>query len=126
MKLRSLLTRLKSVTRLLGIIGLLSSSSLLAKDIKQKPNFVILLADDVSRDSIGCYGSPNPHTTPYIDKLAQNGIKFSNMFLSEAMCAPARAELYTGLMPQRNGTYRNHKASNPDVKSVVHYLGALG
>ena len=97
-----------------------------AKDLPEKPNFVIVLADDISADSFGCFGSPNPHTTPHIDKLAASGIRFKNMFVSEAMCAPARAELYTGLMPQRNGTFRNHKASNPDIKSMVHYLNDLG
>jgi uncharacterized sulfatase len=97
-----------------------------AKDLPDQPNFVIVLADDISADSFGCFGSPNPHTTPHIDKLAASGIRFKNMFVSEAMCAPARAELYTGLMPQRNGTFRNHKASNPDIKSMVHYLNDLG
>ena len=97
-----------------------------AKDLPEKPNFVIVLADDISADSFGCFGSPNPHTTPHIDKLAASGIRFKNMFVSEAMCAPARAELYTGLMPQRNGTFRNHKSSNPDIKSMVHYLNDLG
>jgi len=97
-----------------------------AKEHPEKPNFVIVLADDISADSFGCFGSPNPHTTPHIDKLAASGIRFKNMFVSEAMCAPARAELYTGLMPQRNGTFRNHKASNPDTKSMVHYLNDLG
>ena len=126
MESRTMRTKLIHSIRFLVIIAWCFSTSLVAKDLTQKPNFVILLADDVSTDSIGCYGSPNPHTTPHIDKLAQNGIKFTNMFLSEAMCAPARAELYTGLMPQRNGTYRNHKASNPNIKSVVHYLGDLG
>jgi uncharacterized sulfatase len=109
---------------LLLISTLIAFVSLARAD--QKPNFVILLADDISADSIGCYGSKNPHTTPHIDKLASSGIRFENMFVSEAMCAPARAELYTGLMPQRNGTFRNHKASNPDTKSVVHYLSDLG
>ena len=97
-----------------------------AKEHPEKPNFVIVLADDISADSFGCFGSPNPYTTPHIDKLAASGIRFKNMFVSEAMCAPARAELYTGLMPQRNGTFRNHKASNPDIKSMVHYLNDLG
>jgi len=111
---------------LIALLALATGSSLHAESQAQKPNFVILLADDISSDSIGCYGSKNPHTTPHIDKLAESGIRFENMFVSEAMCAPARAELYTGLMPQRNGTFRNHKASNPDTKSIVHYLGDLG
>lgn len=114
------------IVGLFGVVALAGGYSLYAEDRPQKPNFVILLADDISADSIGCYGSPNPHTTPHIDKLAQSGIRFENMFVSEAMCAPARAELYTGLMPQNNGTFRNHKSSNPTIKSVVHYLNDLG
>ena len=108
-----------------GII-LTAANSLYAREQLPKPNFVILLADDISSDSIGCYGSKNPHTTPHIDKLAASGIRFENMFVSEAICAPARAELYTGLMPQRNGTFRNHQSSNPNIKSMVHYLNDLG
>ena len=111
---------------LIALLALTAGSSLHAESQAQKPNFVILLADDISSDSIGCYGSKNPHTTPHIDKLAASGIRFENMFVSEAICAPARAELYTGLMPQRNGTFRNHQSSNPNIKSVVHYLNDLG
>ena len=59
-----------------------------AKEHPEKPNFVIVLADDISADSFGCFGSPNPYTTPHIDKLAASGIRFKNMFVSEAMCAP--------------------------------------
>lgn len=75
-------------------------------------NYLILLADDISASTLGCYGALNPHTSPNIDKLADEGVRFTNMFVSEAMCAPARAELYTGLQPQRNGCYRNHQATN--------------
>ena len=124
--MRFFLATVIQIGSLFGLMALAGGNSLYAKDRPQKPNFVILLADDISADSIGCYGSPNSHTTPHIDKLAKSGIRFENMFVSEAMCAPARAELYTGLMPQRNGTFRNHKASNPDTKSVVHYLNDLG
>jgi uncharacterized sulfatase len=112
-----------AVLLFLSLLFTFHSSIAQAKD---QPNFVIVLADDISADSFGCFGSPNPHTSPHIDKLAASGIRFKNMFVSEAMCSPARAELYTGLMPQRNGTFRNHKASSPDIKSMVHYLNDLG
>jgi len=124
--MRFLSTTILKTSALLGLMALAGANVLHAEERPQQPNFVILLADDISSDSFGCYGSPNPNTTPNIDKLAKSGIRFENMFVSQAVCAPARAELYTGLMPQRNGTFRNHKASNPDVKSVVHYLGDLG
>ena len=97
-----------------------------AQDISQQPNFLIILGDDISAHDLGCYGSPNPNTSPNIDKLAKEGIRFTNMFVSEAMCAPTRAELYTGLQPQRNGCYRNHMATNEGTLSVVQYLEKLG
>ena len=93
---------------------------------KSPLNYVILLADDISSDSIGCYSSANPHTTPNIDKLASEGIRFTNMFVSEAVCGPARAELYTGLQPHRNGVYRNHMTTKEGTKSIVHHLKDLG
>lgn len=90
------------------------------------PNFLILLADDVSARSLGCYGSPNRGTTPHIDRLAKESVVFDQMFVSEAICAPARAELYTGLFPVRNGCSRNHAATRRGTKSVAHYLKDLG
>lgn len=92
----------------------------------KQPNFVILLADDISASSLGCYGSENPNTSPNIDKLAGEGIRFTNMFVSEAICAPARAELYTGLQPHRNGVMQNHMATNKGTLSVVQHLEKLG
>ncbi|TKG91974.1 hypothetical protein EYV94_20395 [Puteibacter caeruleilacunae] len=91
-----------------------------------KPNFIVLLGDDISAVSFGCYGSPNSNTSPHIDKLAKEGVMFTNMFVSEAICAPARAELYTGLQPLRNGCYVNHHQTVKGTKSIVHYLSELG
>ena len=94
-------------------------------DVKS-PNFLILVGDDISASSIGCYGASNPHTSPNIDKLAKEGIRFTNMFVSEAICAPTRAELYTGLQPHRNGCMVNHKATKKGTLSVVQHMQKLG
>ncbi len=91
-----------------------------------KPNFVILLGDDISASSLGCYGSENPHTSPNIDRLAEEGLRFTNMFVAEAMCATTRAELYTGLMPYRNGCTINHAATKKGTLSIVQHLEKLG
>lgn len=91
-----------------------------------QPNFLILLGDDISASNIGCYGSVNKNTTPNIDKLAEEGIRFTNMFVTEAMCAPTRAELYTGLMPYKNGCTINHAATNKGTLSIVQHLNNLG
>ncbi|WP_435895172.1 sulfatase family protein [Oceaniferula spumae] len=92
----------------------------------ERPNFLIVLGDDISASTIGCYGSDNPNTTPHIDQLAKESIRFTNMFVSQAVCGPARAELYTGLQPQRNGCNQNHKATKKGTLSIVHHLGKLG
>lgn len=118
------LKKLKSLFHIIVTIWITANSSAIAE--LGKPNFLIILADDISQESLGCYGSSNPHTSPNIDKLAEEGIQFTNMFVSEAICGPARAELYTGLQPHRNGCMQNHKATNTGTLSVVHHLKKLG
>ena len=120
--------KMKSLPVIVAQISLvlLSASMADTKPANSKPlNYLILLADDISASHLGCYGALNPHTSPQIDKLASEGLRFTNMFVSEAMCAPARAELYTGLQPERNGCNRNHLPTNKGTKSVVHYLEKL-
>ncbi|MGD9419106.1 MAG: sulfatase family protein [Verrucomicrobiota bacterium JB025] len=105
---------------------LLLSLAMLAAAPAKQPNFLILLADDISATSLGCYGAENLHTSPHIDRLADEGVRFTNMFVTQAVCGPARAELYTGLQPYRNGSMENHKASKKGTLSVVQQLGKLG
>ncbi|MFY0715177.1 sulfatase [Seonamhaeicola sp. NFXS20] len=104
--------------------GLLSNYLLLSQ--VKKPNFLIILGDDISASNIGCYNSKNPNTTPNIDALANEGIRFTNMFVSEAICAPTRAELYTGLMPYKNGCSKNHAATKTGTLSIVQHLQKYG
>ena len=65
-----------------------------------KPNFILILADDMGYSDLGCYGSEI--NTPNIDSLASSGIRFSQMYNS-ARCCPSRAALLTGLNPQQTG-----------------------
>ena len=95
-------------------------------DQKQtKPNFVFILADDCTYNQIGCYGGKNA-ATPNIDRLASEGMRFTRAYSAMAMCAPFRAELYTGLYPARNGVAWNHSSARPGTKSVCHYLKEQG
>ena len=68
-----------------------------------KPNVVILLADDLGWKDIGNYGGPVK--TPNLDKLATNGSKFSNFYSGCAVCSPSRAVLLTGRQHIRTGVY---------------------
>jgi arylsulfatase len=68
-----------------------------------KPNIVFMLADNVGWGDLSCYGGLVP--TPHLDKLASEGIRFTN-FNTEAQCTPTRGALLTGRMPIRTGTFR--------------------
>lgn len=89
------------------------------------PNFLLIIADDITYNDLPLYGGPNIQT-PNIDRLASQGLTFDRAYLSMAMCNPCRTELYTGLYPFRNGSSWNHSAARRGTRSVVHYLGDLG
>ena len=90
-----------------------------------RPNFLIIMADDCTHNDLPVYGGRNA-ITPNIDRLASQGLVFNKAYLSEAMCQPCRAELYSGLYPLSNGCAWNHSASRPSIKSMPHYLGEAG
>ena len=89
-----------------------------------RPNFVFIIADDCTFRDIGCYGG-QAHT-PNIDKLASEGMRFTQCFQSAPMCSPTRHNLFTGLYPVKSGAYPNHTFAKDGTKSVVHYLKPLG
>ena len=89
------------------------------------PNVLIVIADDLNKDSVGVYGNKDVKT-PNIDLLANEGMRFNLAFTSTAMCAPTRQQMYTGLYPVKSGAYPNHSKVKQGTKSLVHYLKALG
>ena len=66
----------------------------------KRPNFLIILADDMGFSDTGCYGSEI--ATPNLDSLARDGVRFTH-FYSAARCCPSRASLLTGLYPHQAG-----------------------
>ncbi len=92
-----------------------------------KPNIVIIMADDLDSRQLSCYGGKNIKT-PNIDGLAAAGLQFNHIYASEAMCIPIRASLFTGLYPMHHGSYQNHKPvyNDRNLQSVCQYLGNLG
>jgi arylsulfatase A-like enzyme len=68
----------------------------------RRPNLVVILADDMGYGDIGCYGSPDV-PTPHIDALARGGTRFTDGYVSCAVCSPSRAALLTGRYQQRFG-----------------------
>ncbi|MBM4024975.1 MAG: sulfatase [Planctomycetes bacterium] len=74
----------------------------LATEPKRKPNIVFILVDDLGWADLGCYGS-RYHETPNLDKLASQGMRFTNAYAACAVCSPTRAAVMTGRYPARLG-----------------------
>lgn len=104
------------------LIGYLAAGNGWAKD---KPNILIIMADDCTYNDLPIYGGQNAKT-PHLDALARQGLVFNQAYLASAMCQPCRAELYSGQYPLSNGCAWNHSASRPNTKSLPHYLRPLG
>lgn len=67
-----------------------------------KPNFVIILADDLGYGDLGCYGHPSIRT-PNLDRMAREGMRFTDFYSAAEVCTPSRAALLTGRYPIRSG-----------------------
>ena len=72
----------------------------------KKPNVVIILTDDMGYGDISCYNK-NQVKTPNIDRLATEGVRFTNFYVPTPYCAPSRATLLTGRFPLRHGMVQN-------------------
>ncbi len=66
------------------------------------PNIVYIFADDLGYGDLGCFGATDIKT-PYLDQLAEGGIKFTEFYSASPVCSPSRAGLLTGRIPQRMG-----------------------
>ncbi|MCW1926224.1 sulfatase [Luteolibacter arcticus] len=91
----------------------------------EKPNILVIIADDCTYSDLSFHGGENAKT-PHLDAFAKSGTVFERAYLGMAMCAPCRSEFYTGRLPLRNGCAWNQAASRPGTKSITHYLGDLG
>jgi len=85
--------------RLLMITALLATASAVADE---QPNVIFFIADDVSWNDYGCYGSRTART-PNIDALAASGVRFDNAYLTASSCSPSRCSIVTGRYPHNNG-----------------------
>lgn len=110
-------------TLLLSFVLVLLTSSYLAAE-SPRPNVLILIGDDIDRDSLGPWGG-QAHT-PNLDQLAQDGMRLDGVYANTAMCAPFRQELYSGRTVWRTRAMPNHSKSVAGTKSLPHYLQPLG
>lgn len=84
------------------LLGLVLPSLLVADD--SKPNVLLIISDDQGWPDLGCLGS-KPVQTPSLDRLAAEGTRATNFYVTWPACTPSRGSLLTGRYPQRNGLY---------------------
>ena len=94
------------------------------------PNIVIIFTDDQGYQDVGCFGSPDIRT-PHLNKMAEEGTRFTNFYVSQAVCSASRASLLTGCYSNRlgiHGAYSPYstKGLNPDEMTIAEMLKPLG
>jgi uncharacterized sulfatase len=96
---------MRSIVPLLACVGL-ASLPLAGHAAAERPNIVIILADDLGYGDLACYGHPK-FKTPRIDRLAAEGARLTQFNTPTPFCAPTRAGLLTGRYPFRCGMTQN-------------------
>jgi N-sulfoglucosamine sulfohydrolase len=86
-----------------GALGFSLGACRSAGKKNRKPNILLITADDMNYNSPGCCGSSVPGITPSIDRLAEEGMRFSNAHVNIAVCQPCRQSLLTGRYAFRHG-----------------------
>ena len=93
-------------------------------DKMTRPNFIFILIDDMGWKDLGCYGSEF-YQTPNLDRLSDEGIRFTNAYASCPVCSPTRASILTGKYPATVGV-TNFIGGNARGKLIdapyIHYL----
>ena len=92
-----------------AIVGVIASQHAVAADNENRPNIVLIMADDMGWSDAGCYGGEIQ--TPNLDQLAREGLRFTQ-FYNCARCVPTRASLMYGVYPQQAGVLSRGGARN--------------
>jgi len=109
-------------------LTILITSIAVSAQKNSKPNIIFILADDLGYGDIGCYGQQKIET-PNIDKLAKEGMRFTQFYSGSAVCAPARSSFLTGLhtghTPIRGNKSFPPEGQTPLADSVVTFVNLL-
>ncbi|MFA5352647.1 MAG: sulfatase [Thermodesulfovibrionales bacterium] len=103
--------------------GLLSLSE--AQTATGQPNILLIITDDHRWDAMGCSGHPFLQT-PNMDRLAAEGVRFTNSFATTSLCSPSRASILTGLYAHNHGVTINSMTLNPGVVTFPELLQQAG
>jgi uncharacterized sulfatase len=104
----------RSLRPLAALLGLISLTNLPAVSAESRPpNIIMVFIDDLGWGDFSCFGNPDAKT-PHIDRLAAEGIRFSQFYVNSPICSPSRTALTTGQYPQRwrITSFLNNRADN--------------
>ncbi|MCH2208207.1 MAG: sulfatase-like hydrolase/transferase [Lentisphaerales bacterium] len=111
---------MRSIFVIFFVLLMASCSSF--EEQKKKPNIILIMADDIGTEGIGCYGGLS-YKTPKIDKMAEEGVRFNHAY-SQPLCTNTRIQLMTGLYNHRNWKYFGILDTNE--KTIGHYMQEAG
>ncbi len=97
----------------------------LATASAKQPNVLFILCDDLRPDAVGCFGSKHVKT-PEIDRLAKDGVRFTNAFCTTSLCSPSRASILSGLYAHKHGVVNNFTEFPKDLPSMPAQLQKAG
>ena len=92
---------------------------------QQKPNVIYIMSDDHDNDAISAYNKQFI-STPHLDRLANEGMKFNKAFVGNSICSPARATLLTGQHSHKNGVKDNFTRFDSSKINIAHLLTQAG
>ncbi|MBM3501608.1 MAG: hypothetical protein FJX74_23385, partial [Armatimonadetes bacterium] len=90
-----------------------------------RPNVLLFLTDGHRTDAVGCYGAPLV-STPHLDALARESVRFRRAFCSHSVCMPTRASIFTGRYPHVHGVWANGVPLPRTETTLAHVLAESG
>ncbi|MCC6355968.1 MAG: sulfatase-like hydrolase/transferase, partial [Verrucomicrobiae bacterium] len=102
-----------------------------------RPNFIVIFCDNLGYGDVGCFNPESKNRTPRVDRMAAEGMRFTDCYAAAPVCTPSRAAMMTGCYPRRVGLDRtepdNHvlrpvsrNGLNPDEVTIAEVLKARG
>src|SRR6187455_1126760 len=88
-----------TVTRIVAALALVAGVTHPGPSWAAQPNVIVLLADDLGYGDLACYGGGTP--TPHLDRLAREGVRFTQFYVAAPICSPSRCGIVTGQFPAR-------------------------
>ncbi len=102
----------------IGFLILIWTSVVFAEEKSRQPNIVLIVSDDQGYHDLGSYGNQEIKT-PNLDRLAKEGVRLTDFYVTWPACTPSRGSLLTGRYPQRNGLYDMIRNDVADFGKVI-------